>query len=351
MTELLREPSRVVIDEIMNRPRGPSAEVLSDTYGQSAAENQLYGQLLKGAYEGTLGFDPIENVKDFARAADSVEESSGVGDIEIPVEQGVDSTDKASLSTILKATQQVRLARSLGYISPGRARIENGKLKVRIVRPGNNSEKGLFPKFQDGKYVDHKDAVDPEGQNIPADVVDSAQANLFVRCMDENYGIRLNITDEIKQIINQAARNKVSMPVQLVARGAVPFYRAIAEALGYHTGPLEPDIGPDGKELYGHYKIPVINRRPGFDSTAQTRSEMASPSNSTEGQEPENNQEYLGPKRNISPNILRLVTGPDSLTDLERKEALNRAQREAGLDAAQNRVVLTDGEGNEYWGA
>ncbi|HEY4963392.1 MAG TPA: hypothetical protein VIH90_01720 [Candidatus Saccharimonadales bacterium] len=345
-TTMTVSPALQQMYERMGRsPETRSVDELTSIYGITAADNQLYGQVLKAAYEGTLPFNPVDNVRDFARAADGVEHTSGVGDLEFDT-QGVNTPEDIDDTTALRVAQQLRLAKSLGYVVPGGPRIEDGKLKIRFVRPKVEPEGTV--RFVDGEYPEHSDGVDQLGAIIPADVIDSLQAGNFQKLNEVLTGSETKLSETIEEILKNAESGKIHMPLQLIERGSVPFYRAVAESLGYSTGTLARELGPDGQPMFGHYSIPIEGRRPGFGEGSQ---EVPLDINRTVETDEIQQEAYLGPKRELDALIQRLATDPDGLSTEDRQEALVIAKTEARWDATQNKIVVVNGAGEEYLGA
>lgn len=260
-----RDRFEALYAQSQSREDEPSAEVLSQEYSHSPQENQLYGDLLRRANEGTLRFDPVENIKGFTRVVEALSGENQVADIQFSVDPTIKKIDDLPEDTVLRIVQQVRFAKSLGYRVPGKMRIEDGTVKMRVAGPREDTPD--IPGLITGANVidSTRSVLDKNDMPIEPQVAESLRAAQFKQNFEGFTNIPYSLDRDIERVTQQIANEGEIIPLFKTEQiGAVSYYKALAEALGYHVEAVELD------DVAGGTKIKVArHRRPGFESSAQ----------------------------------------------------------------------------------
>ena len=268
-------------EKMRTTDRAQTIRDVAERFRTPEGEGRVYSVLLRRAAEGTLSFDPRENVVDAARAIDGRDKNSGLTDLAIPVDGAdghiFDSLEDPAIpeDVRLRLVQQIRFARSLGCQVGGRPRIEGGLLKMRIAAPTSGR---IDPSYLrrpptrraeagGSELADLEPIYDESGQAVEPDAMEHAYAaNYFLRTQEHGMD---DLTTALHHI-EQAARNGDEVSVINASVGGWPdayagglsYQRALAQALGFHANT------PGRSNGRGYRTVDLGDRQPGFGPKA-----------------------------------------------------------------------------------
>lgn len=345
---------RAMMAQMDQNPRANELDAAGyvEAFTIPAEESRMQGEIYRRAAEGTLSFDPIENVRAFARTADNLQGQNRVGDIAVALPEGVGAIEDVAHDDMLKVVQQARFARSLGFGIHGVPRIRDGAIMLRITGPDSQSgvpiPDDVMPYKGDHGRTDKERATrtparDKHGNEIPRDITQVMRAGKFMEVNASGGFAPGGLENAFDQILQHEPGGRVALRPDVVDVGGAAYYGKVAEALGYHVGDVEQSAASAD-----HFELPLESRRPGFEPKVQPVVEQAQ----VVEQAPEPaNEAYIGPIKDLRENpILGRYLSGEQLTGADRDEFLKEAKREALIDGSQNKVIL-DTDTGSYWGA
>lgn len=338
-------------------------ELTADEYVDAleipSEEDQMQGEIFRRASEGSLTFDPVQNIKAFAKTADNLQGENRIGDIGIDLADGADAIEQVTHDDMLRLVQQARFARSLGFGIHGSPRIEDGVMKLRVTGPGSPSGlpipdavmpfQGTYGKSDRGLAC-KTPAQDKLGSEIPIGTTRILRAGKFIEMNKEGKFDVPKLEYAIDKILALEPGHRLDLRPDVIDLGGADYYQKVAEALGYHVGELEQS------EISGDYfGLPLGARRPGFKGGLEIAN-SPNQAEATAGKAAQVEWGNIGPRRTIELPYLEKYMQGEPLTDSERNAFVTRANMESTYDGMQNRVALESvdpisGETKHYEGA